>query len=77
LWINRLNRTREGNKTLTERTDKSDTGAETAPNTARPDPRIAALVRMLARRAAERDFEELLRRRDRERRKPDVKETPT
>ena len=64
---------------MTRRDDTSDTGREKGPNTTfgRPDPRSAALVRMLARRAAERDFEELLRRRERERRLPGAKEQPT
>lgn len=30
------------------------------PNSGKPDPRLAALVRFLARRAAERDYERLL-----------------
>ena len=66
-------------KTLTRRDDTSDTGRDKAPNTTfvRPDPRIAALVRMLARRAAERDFEQLLRRRDREHRQPGAGKQPT
>jgi hypothetical protein len=57
----------------------SDTEVGKSPNTTsvRLDPRIAALVRMLARRAAERDFEELLRRRDKERRNPGAKERST
>ena len=64
---------------MTGRDDTRDTGGEKVPNTTsvRPDPRIAALVRMLAQRAAERDFEELLRRRDKDRHNPGAGEQPT
>ena len=64
---------------MTRRNDTGDTADGKAPSTTfvRPDPRIAALVRMLARRAAERDFEELLRRREKERRIHGAKEQPT
>ena len=52
---------KRGKKTLTDRENKDDTtGKEMREYPARPDPRLERLVRFLARRAAERDYAEMV-----------------